>query len=66
MKYIIYDESANTGKNWIDENGHNTVEEDAAKFDTRVEAEEKAQALTTGQVSDWREWASIREVADAH
>jgi len=41
MKYKIFDATASTGKNWIDENGDNCVEEYAEVFDTRTGAEQR-------------------------
>lgn len=63
MKYNICDNTSNTGKNYIDENGQNCMQEQAAEFDTREEAVAVAQSLTTGQVESWEEWASITEAA---
>lgn len=63
-KYIIIDNTSNTGKDYIDDNGHNCIEEQAAKYNSRAEAERVAQSLTKGQVERWEEWASIAELDD--
>ena len=62
MKYIIIDNSSNTGKNHIDENGDNCLEEQAALYVSRDNAILVAQSLTTDPAMDWAEWAYIGEV----
>lgn len=52
-KYIIIDNTSNTGKDHIDDNGNNCIEEQAAKYASRAEAERVAQSLTKVQVERW-------------
>ena len=61
-KFIIVDNTSNSGNEYITENGENGTEGNAAIFATRKEAENFAQSLTTGQVRNWPEWAGILEI----
>jgi len=42
MKYYIKDNTSNTGREYIDHNGENCIEENAVSFDTEAEAIEFA------------------------
>jgi hypothetical protein len=54
-QYYIYDESANTGKPYIDENGNNTgIYENRALFSTYKRAEEYAKSFPSDKI-----WYSI-------
>lgn len=54
-KFYIYDNSANTGKPYIDDNGENTgIYENRALFTTEKKAEKRAKTLSTA-----KNWYSI-------
>lgn len=57
-KYIICDNTSNTGANYIDSNGGNVnLEENAAIFNSKIDAEKFMKTLP-----NYREWAYITEI----
>ena len=60
IKFVVADPTANTGKNYIDENHKNCSEDSAEFFDTCAAAEERV-----AQIDPNGEWAKIEET-DAH
>lgn len=61
MKYIIFDQTSNTGKDYVGEDGNNVSEESEAKrFDSYEEAE--TFAIACNPKPNWKsDWYAIFE-----
>lgn len=61
-QYYIYDDTANNGRHYIDENGNNCADiEQAELFETEQAAISFAEKITPKPDGIWEEWASIVE-----